>query len=79
MKIPEWLKFAATDSMLSAQDVMQIFGYEIGSSTFYSHIETGKLPPPDHRQKREGKTSKLFWNAKTIRNEIRRRNIKETA
>ena len=64
--IPDWVKYLAPDSMLTAKDVSQLF--DISTKLLSTRMARGQFPLPDKTIPRPGsRTSLNLWKVSTIK------------
>ena len=65
---PDWLKVAAKNALLSAKEILDIYG--VSESTLDRSIKSGRIPEPDSCRT-FGTAVKRLWSAGSIRSHIK--------
>ena len=71
-KIPAWLKNLPGDSLLSTKDVANALGFS-GTGSVFDAEKNKRIPAREVEHKGTNGITRIYWRARTIRNEIRRR------
>jgi len=68
----EWLSSVASDALISAKEIHQMFGYK--SDAIWGRVKRGEFPDPDLKMKSNLTAGKprIYWKACTVRKEIKR-------